>query len=399
MKFKNITELNESARNFLEGYFASVEVEAEISRFIRHSSGHWYFVLKDERSAINATMFKGANAKVDFIPKDGIKVLAQGKLSIYSPSGSYQINLSSMRLAGVGDMDAAFKELCAKLEAQGLIARGYNGALAKVGARALPRFAKRVGIVTSLGSAAFADMKNRIENSGYFLSEFICFDTLVQGKDAPASIINALKKADNAGLDVIILARGGGSKEDLWCFNDEQLAFEILRLKTPIISAVGHEIDYSISDFVSDHRSITPTASIDDLLPNRAGLEQFIDMQTTKIANNLSSKIKQANIRIELANSKLSPSFLARRLELFSLRTHTAQNTIKKAFEQKIALNLARLKNLQDLLNAKYEIIEAKRGQIEIFMDNKKICLDELQMFDEITLKSAYACKKAQILG
>ena len=189
-------------------------------------------------------MFRGANSRVNFALKDGLKVIGRGKLSIYSPSGSYQINLTSLKLAGSGDLDAAFNALCEKLKFQGLIKQKDAKTFEKVGKKSLPQFPKRVGIVTSLSSAAFADILNRIKARGYFLSKFLSFDTLVQGANAPHSIINALEMADGAGLDVIILARGGGSKEDLWCFNDESLARTILALKTPIISAIGHEIDY-----------------------------------------------------------------------------------------------------------------------------------------------------------
>ena len=336
IEFKSVIELNEAARGLLEGHFGEVSLEAEISKITKHSSGHWYFSLKDEQASIDATMFRGANLRVTFEPKVGLKVVCAGKLTLFSATGRYQINVLSMKEAGAGDLDAAFRALCARLEKAGVARRNINGVLQKVGARPLPRLPKRVGIVTSLSSAAFADIKQRIESSGYFLSKFICFDTLVQGKDAPASIIEALSLADSAGLDVIILARGGGSKEDLWCFNDENLARKILSLKTPIISAVGHEIDYSISDFVSDHRSITPTAAIADLLPSKDALVQFIDTKLENINLACSSKLERAQNRLNIASLKLSPSSIKERLDKFNLNINTKQSAIKSALDSKI---------------------------------------------------------------
>lgn len=398
IEFKSVIELNEAARGLLEGHFGEVSLEAEISKITKHSSGHWYFSLKDEQASIDATMFRGANSRVAFEPKVGLKVVCAGKLTLFSATGRYQINVLSMKEAGAGDLDAAFRALCARLEKAGVARRNINGVLQKVGARPLPRLPKRVGIVTSLSSAAFADIKQRIESSGYFLSKFICFDALVQGKDAPASIINALSLADNAGLDVIILARGGGSKEDLWCFNDENLARKILSLKTPIISAVGHEIDYSISDFVSDHRSITPTAAIADLLPSKDALAQFIDTKLENINLACSSKLERAQNRLNIASLKLSPSSIKERLDKFNLNIKTKQSAIKSALDSKILSWGHKIENLKTQLKAKQEIFETKRSSVSVFVGGNQAKLDELKIGDKITLKSAYASKEAQIL-
>ena len=398
IEFKSVIELNEAARGLLEGHFGEVSLEAEISKITKHSSGHWYFTLKDEQASIDATMFRGANSRVAFEPKVGLKVVCAGKLTLFSATGRYQINVLSMKEAGAGDLDAAFRALCARLEKAGVARRNINGVLQKVGARPLPRLPKRVGIVTSLSSAAFADIKQRIERIRYVLTKFICFDTLVQGKDAPASIIEALSLADNAGLDVIILARGGGSKEDLWCFNDENLARKILSLKTPIISAVGHEIDYSISDFVSDHRSITPTAAIADLLPSKDALAQFIDTKLENINLACSSKIERAQNRLNIASLKLSPSSIKERLDKFNLNINTKQSAIKSALDSKILSWGHKIENLKTQLKAKQEIFETKRSSVSVFVGGNQAKLDELKIGDKITLKSAYASKEAQIL-
>ena len=390
MEFKSVYELNESAKALLEGHFSLVSVEGEISRLTRHSSGHWYFTLKDDRASISATMFKGANARVNFIPKDGMKVLCTGKISIYSTSGTYQINVSAMKEAGLGDMDAAFRALKEKLQKEGLFDLSRK--------KPLPRLPRRVGIVTSLSSAAFADIKNRIESTAYFLCDFICFDTLVQGRDAPASIINALKKADNAKLDAIILARGGGSKEDLWCFNDENLAYTIASLKTPIISAVGHEIDYSISDFVADHRSITPTASIVDLLPSKEALMQFIDTKSNLILNAFTQRLKTAQNRFEFSKISFEKSAITGKITKLDFRLKNAENSIKNSFENRLKKSAFELEKTLLLLKNKQELFALKRKAVSIFKDSEQINLDSLKQGDKITLKSAFASKEAQIL-
>ena len=394
-----ITELNLAASALLEIHYNDVEIEGEISRFIRHSSGHWYFVLKDEKSSISATMFKGANSRVNFALKDGLKVIGRGKLSIYSPSGSYQINLTSLKLAGSGDLDAAFNALCEKLKFQGLIKQKDAKTFEKVGKKSLPQFPKRVGIVTSLSSAAFADILNRIKARGYFLSKFLSFDTLVQGANAPHSIINALEMADNAELDVIILARGGGSKEDLWCFNDESLARTILALKTPIISAIGHEIDYTISDFVSDHRSITPTASIEDLLPNGADLAQFIDNMANELNEIMQEKLNALSSQLNYEMRLLTSVSVDSKISVFNAKILNSQNNMQNALDTRFNRYKHNLEKCELLLKSKQEYFNKAKDLVSIYKNEQKISLDKLKAGDEVMLKSPFAIKSALIKG
>lgn len=394
-----ITELNLAASALLESHYNDVEIEGEISRFIRHSSGHWYFVLKDEKSSISATMFKGANSRVNFALKDGLKVIGRGKLSIYSPSGSYQINLTSLKLAGSGDLDVAFNALCEKLKFQGLIKQKDAKTFEKVGKKSLPQFPKRVGIVTSLSSAAFADILNRIKARGYFLSKFLSFDTLVQGANAPHSIINALEMADGAGLDVIILARGGGSKEDLWCFNDESLARTILALKTPIISAIGHEIDYTISDFVSDHRSITPTASIEDLLPNGADLAQFIDNMANELNEIMQEKLNALSSQLNYEMRLLTSVSVDSKISVFNAKILNSQNNMQNALDTRFNRYKHNLEKCELLLKSKQEYFNKAKDLVSIYKNEQKISLDKLKAGDEVMLKSPFATKSALIKG
>jgi hypothetical protein len=409
----DVSELNEKARAVLETNFSEISVRGEISRITKHASGHWYFTLKDERAAISCAMFRGANSHVKFSPKDGQKVILTGKISIYAPSGSYQLNATKMELEGAGDLDAKFRALLEKLRAMGLFDESHK--------KPLPRFPRRVALITSASSAAFADLKNRIISSGYFLAKFSLFDSLMQGEMAASSVINSLEKADKMGFDAIIIARGGGSKEDLWCFNDEHLAHAIFAAQTPVISAIGHEIDFSISDYVADHRSITPTAAIDDLLPRRDDLEQHLDILAQNFNTILERKFRAINEILERKKLQLKAHSIEQKIEAkLTLLSHLKQN-----FSDQISTKLAKFdyifpqarlklndalwvkfRNFEHILelkkanfDAKREFLNTTRGLISIQKDGKRINLSQLSPGDTINLTSHDTQRWAQILS
>ena len=409
----DVSELNEKARAVLETNFSEISVRGEISRITKHASGHWYFTLKDERAAISCAMFRGANSHVKFSPKDGQKVILTGKISIYAPSGSYQLNATKMELEGAGDLDAKFRALLEKLRAMGLFDASHK--------KPLPRFPRRVALITSASSAAFADLKNRIISSGYFLAKFSLFDSLMQGEMAASSVINSLEKADKMGFDAIIIARGGGSKEDLWCFNDEHLAHAIFAAQTPVISAIGHEIDFSISDYVADHRSITPTAAIDDLLPRRDDLEQHLDILAQNFSTILERKFRAINEILERKKLQLKAHSIEQKIEAkLTLLSHLKQN-----FSDQIGTKLAKFdyifpqaklkcndalwvkfRNFEHILelkranfDAKRQFLNTTRGLISIQKDGKRINLSQLSPGDTINLTSHDTQRWAQILS
>lgn len=409
----DVSELNEKARAVLETNFSEISVRGEISRITKHASGHWYFTLKDERAAISCAMFRGANSHVKFSPKDGQKVILTGKISIYAPSGSYQLNATKMELEGAGDLDAKFRALLEKLRAMGLFDASHK--------KPLPQFPRRVALITSASSAAFADLKNRIISSGYFLAKFSLFDSLMQGEMAASSVINSLEKADKMGFDAIIIARGGGSKEDLWCFNDEHLAHAIFAAQTPVISAIGHEIDFSISDYVADHRSITPTAAIDDLLPRRDDLEQHLDILAQNFSTILERKFRAINEILERKKLQLKAHSIEQKIEAkLTLLSHLKQN-----FSDQISTKLAKFdyifpqaklkfndalwikfRNFEHILelkkanfDAKRQFLNTTRGLISIQKDGKRINLSQLSPGDTINLTSHDTQRWAQILS
>jgi exodeoxyribonuclease VII large subunit len=264
-----VSELTSQIKVALEDQFSNIEVVGEISNFKAHVSGHWYFTLKDTGAQISCTMWKGLNNYVFFTPQDGIKVIIQGRITVYPPRGNYQIDIRSMKPAGIGELQAAFEKLKQKLSAEGLFDEKFK--------KPIPRFPKKIGVVTAIDGAAFQDMKN-IASRRYPLAEIIIASCKVQGEGAALEIADSIKLLNKQkDIDVIIVGRGGGSLEDLWAFNEEVVARAIFASKIPVISAVGHEIDFTISDFVADLRAPTPSAAMELATPNKEELFAFID--------------------------------------------------------------------------------------------------------------------------
>jgi exodeoxyribonuclease VII large subunit len=251
-----------------DAHLKHVLLKGEISNFKHHSRGHFYFTLKDEHAQISAIMFSRSASKVIFRPEDGMSVLVEGYISVYEQSGNYQIYVNTMNEDGLGNLHVAYEQLKTKLEAEGLFDPKHK--------QPIPRFPKAIAVLTSPTGAAVRDIIH-IVNRRYPLTTIIVYPTLVQGEFAKDSIIKQLEAANNDGLvDVIILGRGGGSIEDLWPFNEEQVAYAIFKSKIPIISSVGHETDFTISDFVADLRAPTPSGGAEIAVPNQLDLKQQI---------------------------------------------------------------------------------------------------------------------------
>ena len=385
----SVSQLNEQAKSLLETTFSYVEVEGEISRLTKHNSGHWYFTLKDEIATISAVIYKSNNLKIKFDAKDGLKVILYGKVSLYSPSGGYQFIATTMHPSGEGELEIAFKQLKQRLADEGLFDEKYK--------KPIPKFPRKIAIITSATSAALQDML-RIINQKWLMSEILIFDSLTQGEMAPKALSLALKKADNSGADVIVMARGGGSREDLWCFNDEALAREIFIAKTPIISAIGHEIDYVISDFVADLRAPTPTAAMTTLLPDMGELMQTIDAMSFELK-------KLANAHFERkfnALTLLKVQFSKNSLEAKIKNQEQILANFRQNLQNKIATNLLKFENNLKLLRQNFKSREQFLAQIKdlirIQKDGKTISLDKLISGDEVVLSSLNTSKNAKIM-
>ena len=245
-----------------------VYLKGEISNFKAHTRGHFYFTIKDEGSRINAVMFASSASKVKFTPEDGMKVLVTGRISVYEATGGYQIYVNEMMEDGVGNLYVAFEQLKKKLASEGLFDDKYK--------KPIPKIPERVGVITAPTGAAIRDIISTI-NRRFPLTEVILLPSLVQGEGAKEDIVRQIKRAENYNLDVLIVGRGGGSIEDLWAFNEEIVARAIFECPIPIISAVGHEIDFTIADFVADLRAPTPTGAAEIAVPNKADVINYIN--------------------------------------------------------------------------------------------------------------------------
>lgn len=274
----------------LDNNLQSVYLKGEISNFKAHTSGHFYFSLKDENSKINAIMFRSSASKVLFKPSDGMKVLISGRISIYEAMGSYQIYVDEMLEDGIGNLYVAFEELKKRLSKEGLFDEGHK--------KNIPKVPKRVGIITASTGAAIRDIITTIKRR-FPVCETILFPTLVQGENAKEDIVRNIKKAENYDLDVLIIGRGGGSIEDLWPFNEEIVARAIYECSIPTISAVGHEVDFTIADFVSDLRAPTPTAAAELAVPNMSDIKNKLDNLKIRLNESIYKKINYLKLYLD----------------------------------------------------------------------------------------------------
>ena len=280
-----VSELTRQIKAILEGTFPEIWVEGEISNFIHHSSGHMYFTLKDSNSEIRCVMFKGNNQFLRFRPENGMKVILLGRISVYAPRGQYQLVVNRMDPAGIGTLFLAFEALKKQLASEGLFSEKHK--------KELPPVPKRIGLITSKTGAAVQDMFQVFKRRAPYV-ELVLRPTLVQGDEAAGNLVDALDEMDRFGdVDIIIIGRGGGSLEDLWPFNEEIVARKIFECSTPIISAVGHETDTTISDMVSDLRAPTPSAAAELAATSREDLLSQIRTLEDTILIKMSSILEQ----------------------------------------------------------------------------------------------------------
>ncbi len=271
-------------------HLRKVYLKGEISNLKIHSTGHLYLSLKDEYSKINAIMFSSAAKKMLFTPKDGMKVLVTGRISVYEATGNYQIYIDEMLEDGIGNLYIAFEQLKEKLKNEGLFDSAHK--------RKIPRIPNRVGIITAPTGAAIKDILSTIKRR-YPLCETILFPSLVQGDNAKDDIVRNIELANNYELDVLIVGRGGGSIEDLWPFNEEIVARAIYNSKIPVVSAVGHEIDFTIADYVADLRAPTPTGAAEMVVPNTSDLINYLNQLKIRLNECINKKVKYNELYLD----------------------------------------------------------------------------------------------------
>ena len=399
IKYYSITALNRAIKNMFDSKpeLNRVYIKGEISNFKHHSRGHLYFTLKDENSRIAAVMFASNASSIKFEPEDGMKVLVSGRVTVYEATGGYQIYVDQMDLDGIGNLYLEFEKLKKKLQEQGLFNPEHK--------RPIPRFPKRIGIITAPTGAAIRDILSTIKRR-YPICETILFPALVQGQGAKESIVEQLNRAQDFDLDVIICGRGGGSIEDLWAFNEEIVANAIYNSKIPVISAVGHEVDFTIADFVADLRAPTPTGAAEMAVPNLVDLKTLINQYTIRLNENVKGIINLYTKKLDaLKGSYVLKNPLAlyeakeQKLDsyidrvngiiksLLELYTHRL-NTVKSSYVLKNPLATYEVKkekliNLSNILNKEMNVIlDSSKHKYEI-MINKLDLLSPLNILSK----------------
>lgn len=339
-----VTDINNYIKNIVDGDFflSNVTLKGEISNLKFHTRGHLYFSLKDENSKINAVMFNYKNLGLNFIPKDGMNVIVKGKVSVFTTGGSYQITVSNMKEDGIGNLYLLFEELKRRLEREGLFSPEHK--------KKLPRIPKKVGVITASTGAAVKDIISTI-NRRFPLTEIILFPTLVQGVGAKENIVKMINEANESDVDVIILGRGGGSIEDLWAFNEEIVARAIYNSNKPIVSAVGHEIDFTISDFVSDMRAPTPTGAAELVVPSKVEIQSYLNDYKGRIVSVINKKIKSYTDTF----SKLKSTYILKNpISMYEIDEQKLDNMLEKLgsiMTYKLEREKSKLNNLSKMIS------------------------------------------------
>lgn len=360
-----VGDLNRTIAGVLEAHVGNVWVRGEISNFKAYDSGHWYFSLKDAEGQIRCVMFRGRNGQVGFVPKDGDLIEVAANLGVYVPRGDLQLNVGMMRRAGQGGLYEAFLKLKEKLASEGLFDESKK--------RPLPKHPKAIGVITSAQAAALKDVLSTLERRAPHIP-IIVYPSLVQGVDAPVALIAALNRAyadaKQGDIEVILLVRGGGSIEDLWCFNDEQLARVIADSPVPIVSGVGHETDFTIADFVADLRAPTPTGAAELATPNRDALLQDLDVLAQRMSVRVTQRIDKEAQRLDQLSLRLNhalpnPDRMRDKAQQLSARLNQAWQVNMQNYRQRHQAwrNHLELLSPQRTLDRGYAVLLDEQGQ------------------------------------
>ncbi len=411
----SVSSLNTKIGSLLEATFMHVMVEGEVATVTYHRSGHVYFTIKDDKSSIKCVMWRSNVARMKFRLEQGEHIVIEGSISVYVPRGDYQLIAAQIEPYGKGTLAVAFEQLKNDLQAKGYFDKERK--------KPMPRFPRKIALVTAAGGAALQDML-KVAAKRWPLSEIIVIDVLVQGEEAAAQIASAIAKADSLGADIIVTGRGGGSLEDLWAFNELEVAEAIYRCKTPIVSAVGHEVDTLISDFVADLRAPTPSAAMEMILPDRnemlQSLDEIMDRCSRQIGHILDKKAEQISVigehfaqrsplyqlktlqdRFEALMDDLNTT-MHYRLDQFVDMLAPMQSQLKSALNFSIRQKEGQIAGLSERLMMLDPAKRSKEGFAEITMDGKRTDLGSINVgdvFDLSTDKYKMKVKSLEKLG
>jgi len=408
MNILSVDGLNEQIKNLLETTFMRTFVEGELSRVTYHNSGHIYFTLKDASSSISCVMFRGNASKLKFRLEEGIKVVLEAAITVYKPRGQYQLNVISAEPSGQGALALAFEQLKSKLQEQGYFAPEHK--------KEIPKYILSLGLVTSETGAALQDML-RVATQRWPLLKISLYDAVVQGEQAANSIARGIKAADKNGHDVIVVGRGGGSMEDLWGFNEEIVANSVYHCKTPIVSAVGHEIDWVISDYVADLRAPTPSAAMEMILPDKNEILLNIDTLMQQLTRTQMQRLQRLKENISHLKSSYAQNSIENRLKMkldglkqirmmfvqkmgYNLESARRElSPLRGMFSRQVKTILQRktqeLKQLENTFATQDPKLKNKRGFAQVAQEGKVIELKNLNendlfevMTDEVKIKA-----------
>lgn len=367
-EYIKISELNNYIKSLLDKdiYLNKVYLKGEISNFKNHTRGHLYFTLKDDESRISAVMFQSSAVKLTFMPEDGMNVLVSGRISAYPAQGSYQIYVEKMEVDGLGALYIEYEKLKKKLATLGLFNKEHKVPI--------PKYPEKIGVITASTGAAVKDIMSTIKRR-YPICEVILFPCLVQGKDAAPDIVRQIKRADEYGLDTIIVGRGGGSIEDLWAFNEEIVAYAIYECNTPIISAVGHEIDWTIADFAADLRAPTPTGAAEMAVPTVLDVNTLIDNYKIRLNKNIKNMVNTKFIKLR----SLKNSFILKNpMSMYEVKEQKL-DSLMDGLNKNIKLVLTDKENKLNKINMSiifqnpYNLIKDKKIKFDLLLNTLKL--------------------------
>ncbi len=367
-EYLKVSEINNYIKMILDGdpFLGKVFISGEISNFKNHTRGHLYFSLKDEGGRINAVMFASAAKNLTFVPEDGMNVLVEGRISAYPATGSYQIYVDKMEMDGIGKLFIEYEKLKKKLEQEGLFAPEHK--------KKIPKYPNRIGVVTASTGAAVRDIISTIKRR-YPICEVILFPSLVQGDGAKDNIVKQIKIADTYNLDTLIVGRGGGSIEDLWAFNEECVARAIFECNTPIISAVGHEIDFTIADFVADLRAPTPTGAAEMAVPTIMDVNALIENYTIRLNKFIKNLVNEKFITLE----RFKRSYILKNpMSIYEIKEQKVDNLIDRAKNNVLNIIYNKEKKAKEILTSSVlqnpkQLIEKRENKLLLMINSLKL--------------------------
>ena len=376
--------------------FRNVWVQGQVSNYSRAGSGHIYFTLKDEQNQINCVIWRSSATRLRFLPKHGEEILAQGKISVYGPQGKYQITVNKVEPLGIGALQRAFEELKQQLSDEGLFDNIHK--------KPLPRFPKKIGVITSATGAAFQDICEQLRKR-YPLAEVLLHPALVQGDGAVQEIANALQVMNQRDdIDVLIVGRGGGSIEDLWAFNEERVARAIFASTIPVVSAVGHETDFTIADMVADHRSPTPSAAVEHIVPDQDELFAQLDGFDAWLRGITNNRLQGHKTRLQELETRLAPTRRKDAIYQLYQTVDTLEAACRTAAERRRTDSERELHTLAQRLNALSPLATLQRGySISRKTDGKVLTsAEQVSIGDRIEIQLSdghLACRVEELLA